>query len=164
MGVDSYELIRTNSMTIDGRADCATARTMSSALGRTECEKMDLVGERTQDTVTCNNIRGNSRGNIKVHVILAYSMEPKVTSTRIDCVKSRNRADIPSEEKILCGESLFVLKQQSGAKVSAISAMKAQKCLRRDHPATLATVTDVEAKEKRIEDPPIVRDSSQCAT
>ena len=76
----------------------------------------------------------------------------------------RNRADIPCEEKILCGESLFVLKQQSGAKVSAISAMKAQKCLRRDHPATLATVTDVEAKEKRIEDPPIVRDSSQCAT
>ena len=49
-------------------------------------------------------------------------------------------------------------------KVSAISAMKAQKCLRRDHPATLATVIDVEAKEKRIEDPPIVRDSSQCAT
>ena len=38
----------------------------------------------------------------------------------------RNRADIPCEEKILCGESLFVLKQQSGAKVSAISAMKAR--------------------------------------
>ncbi|MFS7910980.1 hypothetical protein Hanom_Chr02g00112571 [Helianthus anomalus] len=42
--------------------------------------------------------------------------------------------------------------------------MKAQKCLRRDHPATLATVTDVEAKEKRIKDSPITRDFSQCAT
>lgn len=42
--------------------------------------------------------------------------------------------------------------------------MKAQKCLRRDHPARLATVTDVEDKERRIEDPPIIRDSSQCAT
>ena len=90
MGVDSYEPIGTKSMTIDCRADCVTARTMSSALGRgTECEKMDLVGERTQDTVTGNNIRGNSRGNIKVLVIVAYSMETKVTSTRIDCVKSR---------------------------------------------------------------------------
>ena len=76
----------------------------------------------------------------------------------------KNRADIPCEKKILCGESLFVLKQQSSAKVRAISSMKAQKGLRRDHPATLATVTDVEAKEKRIEDPPIVRDSPQCAT
>ena len=28
----------------------------------------------------------------------------------------------------------------------------------------IALVTDVKAKEKRIEDPPIVRDSSQCAT
>ena len=72
-------------MTIDCRADCVTARTMSSALGRgTECEKMDLVGERTQDTVA-----GNNRGNNKVLVIVAYSMETKVTSTRIDCVKSR---------------------------------------------------------------------------
>ena len=50
---------------------------------------MDLVGERTQDTVTGNNIRGNNHGNIKVLVIVAYSMETKVTSTRIDCVKSR---------------------------------------------------------------------------
>ncbi|KAJ0869691.1 hypothetical protein HanRHA438_Chr11g0491871 [Helianthus annuus] len=40
MGVDSCEPIGTKSMTIDCRADCVTARTMSSALGRgTECEK-----------------------------------------------------------------------------------------------------------------------------
>ncbi|MFS7956464.1 hypothetical protein Hanom_Chr07g00654931 [Helianthus anomalus] len=42
--------------------------------------------------------------------------------------------------------------------------MKAQKCLRREYPTTLATVTDIKAKEKRIGDPPIVRDSSRCAT
>ncbi|KAJ0602341.1 hypothetical protein HanIR_Chr03g0138571 [Helianthus annuus] len=90
MGVDSYEPIGTKSMTIDCRADCVTARTMSSTLGHgTECEKMDLVSERTHDTVTGNDIRGNSRGNITIPVIVAYSMETKVTSTRIDCVKSR---------------------------------------------------------------------------
>ena len=84
MGVDSYEPIGTKSMTIDCRADCVTARTMSSALGRgTECEKMDLVGERTQDTVTGNNIRGNSRSNFKVLVIVAYSMEMKVPTACI---------------------------------------------------------------------------------
>ena len=38
---------------------------------------------------------------------------------------SRDRADTPVRRK-LCGESLFVLKRQSGAKVSAISAMKAR--------------------------------------
>ncbi|KAJ0501317.1 hypothetical protein HanRHA438_Chr11g0500261 [Helianthus annuus] len=83
MGVDSYESIGTKSMTIDCRADCVTARTTSSALGRgKECEKKDLVGERTQDTFTGNNTRGNSRGNIKVFVIVAYSMETKVTTTK----------------------------------------------------------------------------------
>ena len=32
----------------------------------------------------------------------------------------RNHADIPGEEKIFCGKSLFVLKHRSGTKVSAI--------------------------------------------
>uniref|UniRef100_A0A251TS69 Uncharacterized protein n=1 Tax=Helianthus annuus TaxID=4232 RepID=A0A251TS69_HELAN len=73
-------------MMIDFRAERVTARTMSSALERnTKCEKMDPVGERTQDTITCNNIRGNSHDNTKVLVIVAYSMETKVTSKRIDC-------------------------------------------------------------------------------
>ncbi|KAJ0514832.1 hypothetical protein HanRHA438_Chr10g0467851 [Helianthus annuus] len=83
MGVDSYEPVGTKSMTIDCKADGVTAPTMSNALGRgTEGEKMDLVGERTQDTVIGNNIRGNSRGNIQVLVIIAYSMETKVTTTK----------------------------------------------------------------------------------
>ncbi|KAF5815718.1 hypothetical protein HanXRQr2_Chr03g0126151 [Helianthus annuus] len=76
--------------------------------------------------------------------------------------------DVPWEEKILrillpSRGPLSVLKRQRGARVSAIPAMKAQKCLRRDDPAMLATVSDDKAKKNRIGDPPIIRDSSQCA-
>ncbi|MFS8015925.1 hypothetical protein Hanom_Chr15g01362441 [Helianthus anomalus] len=41
--------------------------------------------------------------------------------------------------------------------------MKAQKCLWRNYPAMLETVTNVKAKENRTGDPPIIRDSFQCA-
>ena len=43
---------------------------------------MDLVSERTHDTVTGNDIRGNSHDNIKVLLIVAYSMETKMTTTK----------------------------------------------------------------------------------
>lgn len=42
----------------------------------------------------------------------------------------RNHANIPSEEKTLCGESAFVLKHQSSSIVSAISAVKARSVYR----------------------------------
>ncbi|MFS7953896.1 hypothetical protein Hanom_Chr07g00623981 [Helianthus anomalus] len=44
------------------------------------------------------------------------------------------------------GESSSVPKYQSCVKVRINSAVKAQKCLRRDNPAMLATVSDFQAK------------------
>ncbi|KAF5818725.1 hypothetical protein HanXRQr2_Chr02g0069391 [Helianthus annuus] len=53
---------------------------------------------------------------------------------------SIHREDIPCEKKTLhtplpSGESSSVLEYQGCVKVSINSAMKAQKCLRRDYPA-----------------------------
>ncbi|KAM0007135.1 hypothetical protein Hdeb2414_s0150g00814981 [Helianthus debilis subsp. tardiflorus] len=54
-------------MTINHDVECVTASTMSSALERgTECERMDIVGERSQDSVSSNDIRSNSHDDSKV--------------------------------------------------------------------------------------------------
>ncbi|KAJ0507971.1 hypothetical protein HanIR_Chr11g0512141 [Helianthus annuus] len=81
----------------------------------------------------------------------------------------RYRAEIPYKKLVLrillpSGGPLPILKCQRGARVSASPAMRAHKCLRMDDAAMLATVSDDKTKENRIEDPPIVCDSSQCAT
>ena len=45
--------------------------------------------------------------------------------------------------------------------VGITSFLKAQKCLRKGHTAILALVTDASAKEKKLEDHPVVRDFPQ---
>ncbi|KAJ0589702.1 putative transcription factor interactor and regulator CCHC(Zn) family [Helianthus annuus] len=76
---------------------------------------------------------------------------------------SKHHADILCKEKIVRiplpgGESLSVQGHRSGALVSIISAMKAQKCSRKGYPAILALVTDAQPKERRIEELPVVRE------
>ncbi|KAJ0885316.1 putative nucleotidyltransferase, Ribonuclease H [Helianthus annuus] len=58
-------------------------------------------------------------------------------------------------------EPLEVQGDKSGAVVGIISYLKAQKCLRKGHTAILALVTDASAKEKKLEDIPVVRDFPQ---
>ncbi|XP_022000061.1 uncharacterized protein LOC110897604 [Helianthus annuus] len=76
---------------------------------------------------------------------------------------SKHRADIICKEKIVriplpSGESLSVQGHRSGATVSIISSMKAQKCLRKGDPTILALVTITLSEEKKIEDLPVVRE------
>ncbi|XP_022003383.1 uncharacterized protein LOC110900829 [Helianthus annuus] len=76
---------------------------------------------------------------------------------------SKHQAEILCKEKIvhiplLNGESLSVQGHRSGAMACIISAMKAQKCLRKGYPAILALVTDSQSDERRIEDLPVVRE------
>ncbi|XP_022014305.1 uncharacterized protein LOC110913793 [Helianthus annuus] len=76
---------------------------------------------------------------------------------------SKHRADILCKEKIIriplsSGEPLSVQGHRSGAAISIISAMKAQKCLRKGYHAILTLVTDTQPEEKRIEDLPVVRE------
>ncbi|KAJ0550384.1 putative nucleotidyltransferase, Ribonuclease H [Helianthus annuus] len=79
---------------------------------------------------------------------------------------SKQQAEILCKEKIIRiprsgKEPLEVQGDKSGAVVGIISFLKAQKCLRKGHTAILALVTDASAKEKRIEDIPVVREFPQ---
>ena len=66
-------------MTIDQDVDCVTSNTTSSTLElSTKYEEMDIVGEGSKSPVSSNNIRSNNYRDIKVLVIVAYSMEMKV--------------------------------------------------------------------------------------
>ncbi|KAF5766693.1 putative nucleotidyltransferase, Ribonuclease H [Helianthus annuus] len=79
---------------------------------------------------------------------------------------SLHHAEILCKEKIIRiprskQEPLEVQGDKSGAVVGIISFLKAQKCLRKGHTAILALVTDASAKEKKLEDIPVVRDFPQ---
>ncbi|KAJ0681341.1 putative nucleotidyltransferase, Ribonuclease H [Helianthus annuus] len=79
---------------------------------------------------------------------------------------SQHQAEILCSEKIIRiprsgQEPLEVQGDKSGAVVGIISFLKAQKCLRKGHTAILALVTDASAKERKLEDIPIVRDYPQ---
>ncbi|KAJ0640579.1 putative transcription factor interactor and regulator CCHC(Zn) family [Helianthus annuus] len=79
---------------------------------------------------------------------------------------SQHHAEILCKEKVIripCSsqEPLEVQGDKSGAVVGIISYLKAQKCLRKGHTAILALVTDAAAKEKKLEDIPVVRDFPQ---
>ncbi|KAJ0885854.1 putative transcription factor interactor and regulator CCHC(Zn) family [Helianthus annuus] len=79
---------------------------------------------------------------------------------------SQHHAEILCKEKIIriprsSQEPLEVQGDKSGAVVGIISFLKAQKCLRKGHTAILALVTDASAKEKKLEDIPVVRDFPQ---
>ncbi|KAJ0644346.1 putative nucleotidyltransferase, Ribonuclease H [Helianthus annuus] len=79
---------------------------------------------------------------------------------------SQHQAEILCSEKIIRiprsgQEPLEVQGDKSGAVVGIISFLKAQKCLRKGHTAILALVSDATAKEKKLEDIPIVRDYPQ---
>ncbi|KAJ0489851.1 putative nucleotidyltransferase, Ribonuclease H [Helianthus annuus] len=79
---------------------------------------------------------------------------------------SQHHAEILCKEKIVRiprsgQEPLEVQGDKSGAVVGIISFLKAQKCLRKGHTAILALVTDASAKEKKLEDIPIVHDFPQ---
>ncbi|KAJ0588569.1 putative nucleotidyltransferase, Ribonuclease H [Helianthus annuus] len=79
---------------------------------------------------------------------------------------SQHQAEILCSEKVIRiprsgQEPLEVQGDKSGAVVGIISFLKAQKCLRKGHTAILALVTDASAKEKKLEDIPIVRDYPQ---
>ncbi|KAJ0950618.1 putative nucleotidyltransferase, Ribonuclease H [Helianthus annuus] len=74
---------------------------------------------------------------------------------------SKYQAEILCKEKIVrvplpSGESFSVQGHRSGATFSIISAMKAQKCLRKGYPAMLALVTDSQPDERKIGDFPVV--------
>ncbi|KAJ0870420.1 hypothetical protein HanRHA438_Chr11g0500281 [Helianthus annuus] len=54
-------------MTIDHNMECVTGSTMSSTMEHvTECEEMDIVGERSQDPISSNSARSNSHDDSKV--------------------------------------------------------------------------------------------------
>ncbi|KAJ0755697.1 putative nucleotidyltransferase, Ribonuclease H [Helianthus annuus] len=79
---------------------------------------------------------------------------------------SQHHAEILCKEKVIriprsSQEPLEVQGDKSGAVVGIISYLKAQKCLRKGHTAILALVTDASAKEKKLEDIPVVRDFPQ---
>ncbi|KAF5766642.1 putative nucleotidyltransferase, Ribonuclease H [Helianthus annuus] len=79
---------------------------------------------------------------------------------------SQQQAEILCKEKIVRiphsgKEPLEVQGDKSGAVVGIFSFLKAQKCLRKGHTAILSLVTDASAKEKRLEDVPVVRDFPQ---
>ncbi|KAJ0902099.1 putative nucleotidyltransferase, Hydrolase [Helianthus annuus] len=79
---------------------------------------------------------------------------------------SQHHAEILCKEKIIriprsSQEPLEVQGDKSGAVVGIISFLKAHKCLRKGHTAILALVTDASAKEKKLEDIPVVRDFPQ---
>ncbi|KAJ0956109.1 putative nucleotidyltransferase, Ribonuclease H [Helianthus annuus] len=76
---------------------------------------------------------------------------------------SKYQAEILCKEKIIrvplpSGEFLSVQGHRSGTPVSIVSAMKAQKYLRKGYPAILALVTDSSSDERKIEDLPVVRE------
>ncbi|KAJ0947240.1 putative DNA/RNA polymerase superfamily [Helianthus annuus] len=78
---------------------------------------------------------------------------------------SKHQAEILCKEKIVRipipeGEPLLVQGHRSGAMVGIISAMQAQKCLRKGYPSILALVTDTPSEERKIEDLPVVRESA----
>ncbi|XP_022041132.1 hybrid signal transduction protein dokA-like [Helianthus annuus] len=78
---------------------------------------------------------------------------------------SKHRADILCKEKIVriplpSGESLSVEGHRNCAMVGIISAMTAQKCLRKGYPAILALFTDPQPEERKIEDLPVIREFS----
>ncbi|XP_022003331.1 homeobox protein 5-like [Helianthus annuus] len=78
----------------------------------------------------------------------------------------KHRAEILCKKKIIripfpSGDSLSVQGHRSGATVGIISAMKAQKCIRKGYPAILALVTDTQLEEKKIKDIPVVCDFSE---
>ena len=60
-------------------------------------------------------------------------------------------------------EPLEAQGDKSGAVVGITSFLKAQKCLRKGHTATLALVTDSSAKEKKLEDHSVVHDFPQVS-
>ncbi|KAF5817538.1 putative nucleotidyltransferase, Ribonuclease H [Helianthus annuus] len=79
---------------------------------------------------------------------------------------SQQQAEIICKEKIVriprsSKEPLEIQGDKSGAVVDIISFLKAQKCLRKGHTAILPLVTDASAKEKRLEDIPVVREFPQ---
>ncbi|XP_035845262.1 uncharacterized protein LOC118491524 [Helianthus annuus] len=70
---------------------------------------------------------------------------------------SKHQAEILCKEKIVRiplpdGEPLLVQGHHSGAMVGIISAMQAQKSLRKGYPSILALVTDTPSGERKIED------------
>ncbi|XP_035837570.1 uncharacterized protein LOC118485506 [Helianthus annuus] len=76
---------------------------------------------------------------------------------------SKHQAEILCKEKIVriplpSGESLSVQGHRSGTMVGIISAMQAQKCLRKGYPAILALVTDTPSEERKIKDLPVVHE------
>ncbi|XP_035837010.1 uncharacterized protein LOC110893395 [Helianthus annuus] len=73
---------------------------------------------------------------------------------------SKHQAEILCKEKVVCiplpsGEFLSVQGHHNGVMVGIISAMQAQKCLRKGYPAILALVTDTPSKDRKIEDLPV---------
>ncbi|XP_035832659.1 uncharacterized protein LOC118481323 [Helianthus annuus] len=76
---------------------------------------------------------------------------------------SKHQAEILCKEKIVriplsSRESLSVQGHRSGVMVGIISAMQAQKCIRKGYPAILALVTDTPSEESKIEDLLVVRE------
>ncbi|XP_035835692.1 uncharacterized protein LOC118483974 [Helianthus annuus] len=79
---------------------------------------------------------------------------------------SKHQAEILCKEKIVRipipeREPLLVQGHRSGAMVGIISAMQAQKCLRKGYPSILALVTDTPSGERKIEDLPVVREFAE---
>ncbi|XP_071707950.1 uncharacterized protein [Rutidosis leptorrhynchoides] len=76
---------------------------------------------------------------------------------------SKNKAEVICAKKIIRiplenGEPLLVYRVKRNTKLNLISCLKVQKCLRKGCHAILAHVKDVESKEKRPNDVPVVKD------
>ncbi|XP_076918628.1 uncharacterized protein LOC143579123 [Bidens hawaiensis] len=76
---------------------------------------------------------------------------------------SRNQTEIVCSEKLVRipipnGEILSIRGDQSNADLKFVNVMKPRKILRKGYPAFLAHVVDTQAKERKFEDIPVVRD------
>ncbi|XP_076954162.1 uncharacterized protein LOC143628447 [Bidens hawaiensis] len=76
---------------------------------------------------------------------------------------SKNKAEIVCSEKMVrlplpSGGALAIQSDQSNSELKLTSIMKTQKMLQKGYPALLVHVIDSKAKEKKIEDIPVVRD------
>ncbi|XP_076955990.1 uncharacterized protein LOC143631008, partial [Bidens hawaiensis] len=76
---------------------------------------------------------------------------------------SRNQDEIVCSEKLVrmpipYGEILSIRGDQSNADLKFVNVMKARKMLRKGYPAFLANVVETKAKERKLEDNPVVLD------
>ncbi|MFS7936548.1 putative nucleotidyltransferase, Hydrolase [Helianthus anomalus] len=118
--------------------------------------------EATHIVQGCNLIRAGQTFSIDLVPIVLGSFDIVIGMDWLP----QHQAEILCKEKIVRiprsgKEPLEVQGDKSGAVVGIISFLKAKKCLRKGHAAILALVTDASAKEKKLEDIPVVRDFLQ---